>query len=384
MAKQIQPAAAKPWASDTSHSKQVPGTVIDHSAASTWVYIGSPSLTVLPNGEYLACHDTFGPHSTPTDTFLFASRDGGHTWEPRAQVHGQYWSTLFLHRGDLYLIGPNHEYGFVVIRRSKDGGWTWTDAVDRRTGLLLADGKYHCAPVPVVVSRGRIWRAMEDAMGPGGWGLHFRSFMLSAPEDADLLDADVWIRSNRIGRNPAWLNGTFGGWLEGNAVVDTTGAIVNILRVEAPSYEERAAIVHISEDGRSASFDPEHDFIELPGGSKKFTIRRDPRTGHYWTLANYASHTDRRYKPATVRNTLALMTSTDLRRWEPRAVLLRHPDPVRHGFQYVDWLFDGPDIIAAVRTAYDDGLGGAHNQHDANYLTFHRFCGFRSLQTSIP
>jgi len=36
-------------------------------------------------------------------------------------------------------------------------------------------------------------------------------------------------------------------------------------------------------------------------------------------------------------------------------------------------------IELAVRTAYDDGGGGAHNAHDANYLTFHRFRNFRRL-----
>src|SRR5262249_16985968 len=39
----------------------------------------------------------------------------------------------------------------------------------------------------------------------------------------------------------------------------------------------------------------------------------------------------------------------------------------------------GDDIIAACRTAYDDGKGGAHSAHDANYLTFHRFANFRTL-----
>ena len=29
---------------------------------------------------------------------------------------------------------------------------------------------------------------------------------------------------------------------------------------------------------------------------------------------------------------------------------------------------------------YDDGLGGAHNAHDANYITFHRIYGFRQLR----
>lgn len=44
------------------------------------------------------------------------------------------------------------------------------------------------------------------------------------------------------------------------------------------------------------------------------------------------------------------------------------------GFQYVDWQFDGDDIIYTVRTAYD----GAHSFHDANRITFGRLPGFRS------
>jgi hypothetical protein len=62
-----------------------------------------------------------------------------------------------------------------------------------------------------------------------------------------------------------------------------------------------------------------------------------------------------------------------------RCILLYHPDVAKHGFQYVDWLFDGDDIIAACRTAYDDGVGGARNQHDSNFMTFHRFANFRQL-----
>jgi hypothetical protein len=62
-----------------------------------------------------------------------------------------------------------------------------------------------------------------------------------------------------------------------------------------------------------------------------------------------------------------------------RCIVLYHPDVKQHGFQYVDWLFEDQDIIAVCRTAHDDGVGGAHNNHDANYLTFHRFSGFRRL-----
>ncbi len=84
-------------------------------------------------------------------------------------------------------------------------------------------------------------------------------------------------------------------------------------------------------------------------------------------------------KPAGIRNTLALTYSRDLRHWVIRKVLLRHPDTSKHGFQYVDWQFEGADIIAACRTAWDDEAGGAHNYHDANFLTFHRWRDFREL-----
>ena len=50
-----------------------------------------------------------------------------------------------------------------------------------------------------------------------------------------------------------------------------------------------------------------------------------------------------------------------------------------HGFQYPDWQFDGDDIVVASRTAYDEGNGGAHNFHGADYLTFHRVVDFRNV-----
>ena len=39
--------------------------------------------------------------------------------------------------------------------------------------------------------------------------------------------------------------------------------------------------------------------------------------------------------------------------------------------------FDGKNILLACRTAYDDDFEGAHNNHDANYLTFFRIKKFR-------
>jgi len=296
-----------------------------------------------------------------------------------ATVENMYWASIFAHRGAVYLMGTSRNDGQAVISRSDDGGRTWSVPKDKRSGVLLDDAKFHCAPVPVTVHGGRIWRAMEDAEGPGGWGGHFRAFMMSAPADADLLNAGNWTASNRLGRSPDWLGGKFNGWLEGNAVATPEGGIVDILRVDYRPEGGKAAVIWISENEKNAAFDPEAGFIDFPGGCKKFTIRFDPLSKMYWALSNPVLPRHRGRNPERVRNALGLMCSKSLRDWQLRCILLYHGDTSKHGFQYVDWLFDGPDIIAASRTAFGEGDSAAHNQHDANYLTFHRFRNFRTL-----
>ncbi|MCX5682729.1 MAG: sialidase family protein [Planctomycetota bacterium] len=350
-----------------------PGVIIDRSPDPTRVYIGSPSIAVMPGGDYVASHDFFGPGTTNNRTAVFGSRDRGKSWQPLVTIEGQWWSTLFVHYGALYIIGTSKEYGFTVIRRSSDGGKTWTEPKDGESGLLLGDGKYHCAPVPLVVHNGRIWRAMEDAMGPGGWGSHFRAMVLSAPADADLLKAASWTFSNRLRFDPAWLKAKNPGWLEGNAVVTPEGGIVDILRLN-DDRGDRACIARVSDDGKTLSFDPEKDIIDMPGGRTKFTIRFDPETKRYWSLVN------KQLDPPAFRNILALVSSADLRTWRVESILLRHEDTKNHAFQYVDWLFEWDDIIAVSRTAWD----GSFRAHDANYLTFHRVSNFRKRTLQDP
>jgi hypothetical protein len=193
------------------------------------------------------------------------------------------------------------------------------------------------------------------------------------------LNAKSWTSSNRLGRDPSWLDGRFGGWLEGNAVVTPEGRIVDVLRSDTKTQPEKAAIIEISADGRTATFDPATGFIDFPGGAKKFNIRYDEPSKHYWSLVNWTSPKYAAEQASRVRNTVALVRSPNLRDWEIRSILIHHPDQKFHGFQYADWLFDGPDIVAAIRTAFDEPAGQARNQHDANYLTFHRFKDFRTL-----
>ncbi len=381
------------WAASAAPSvprfEPVLGVVIDHSPASSGLYIGSPSLAVLPNGDYVASHDFFGPNSgefQSARSAVFRSSDRGRIWKKVSEIQGAFWSSLFVHRGALYLLGPDRHHGNVLIRRSTDGGATWTSPVDRKSGLLRDDGEYHCAPMPVIEHGGRLWRAFEWRNPPVAWGVNYRAGMASVPVDADLLEASSWTFAEFLSSDRTWNGGDMGAWLEGNAVVTPAGEIVDVLRVQTKSPDEKAAIVRISADGRKTSFDPATGFVPFPGGAKKFAIRWDPQSREYWSLASIVHERHRADNPGGIRNTLALTRSPDLTHWTVRCLLLYHPDVKRHGFQYVDWLFDGDDLIAACRTAYDDGLGGAHNNHDANFLTFHRFANFRRLTMadSIP
>lgn len=364
---------------------RVPGTVITHCPASSGLYIGSPSICILVDGSYLASHDLFGPSSNefvkPVSK-IYRSTNKGKSWDQVAVIEGQFWSKLFMFRGRLYFFGTSKHHGNTIIRTSADNGSTWSEPVDADHGLLL-QGEYHCAPMPFVEYNGKLWRAMEDAMGEiKKWGKRYGAFMMSMEVDKDPMHASSWRSTNVLQYDSAMLKGNFGAWIEGNAVVTPEGNIVDILRVDDKStLEEKAAMVNISSDGKTASFDTATGFIPFPGGSKKFTIRYDTASKLYWTISNYIPDSIKQKNtgrnPASIRNTQALFSSPDLINWSLRKVLLQHPDVINHGFQYVDWLFYKNDILFVSRTAYDDKDGGAHNNHDANYLTFHRIKKFR-------
>jgi len=341
------------------------------------MYVGSPGIAVLSNGSYVASHDFFGFKSKKNRTAVFGSEDRGKSWKKRNELEGQFWSNLFTHRDSLYIMGVSRQYGNVVIRRSDDGGKTWSEPKDANSGLLLDGGRYHTAPVPVVKHQGKIWRAMEYLAPGDGWG-RFQSFVLSAPENTNLLKAKNWKCSEKLIFEKEWAaEENNPGWLEGNIVVTVEGKLVNILRL---NFLEggKAALIHISNNGKNLRFNPERDIIDFPGGSKKFTIRNDKKSGLYWSLTNIVTGRDKSLKASLHRNILALISSPDLRNWKIQSTILYHPDIKKHGFQYIDWLFNEDDIIFVSRTAYGDGLGGAHNQHDANYLTFHRIRDFRN------
>jgi hypothetical protein len=374
-------------------------TELRYQDARTQAYLGSPSITRAPDGAFVAVHDYFGP-GCPMSleheeclTSVYRSEDHGATWRNITHIGGAFWSTLFTHRGALWLLGTSQEYGSIVIRRSSDGGYSWTQPRDEKSGLLFRGGagrekpNYHGAPVPVAVHRGRIYRAFEEYPVRG---MGYLAHVISAPEDADLLDASAWVLSDPLGFHPDWervkrvprLPKSV--WLEGNVVVTPAGGLVDIIRLDSPWATDTVAVMDVSPDGRTLSFNPETGFVPFPGGHAKFTIRRDPQTGLYLSLVN--PNYDAAEGIRDQRNHLALSCSADLKTWRIVTDILacdcgwdKKTSAGSTGFQYADWVFDGPDIAALVRTGYGTGADRSHTYHDSNRITFHRIADYARL-----
>jgi len=349
----------------------VPGVVIDYlhkddpCYAERGQYVGSPSIARMPGGALVASHDLFG---TGTDDFsrVFRSEDCGETWRHAADVEPAFWGKVFVRKGELYLLACRKQYGDILLHHSPDGGRTWEKPI------TIAEGEYHKAPMPVIEHKGRLWTCVE--LKRGAWAAGFAAVALSIPADADLMNPKNWTVSEPLPYDPAWLpkdlkvkKGT-DGLLEGNAVVDPEGNLLNILRYHIAPNFRKALVLDIAPDGKSLSF---NRVINFYGGMTKFTIRRHPETGGYWSLVNRVTDPTK----YGMRNILTLVKSTDLDHWALVRDVLRDDNetaPRYVAFQYVDWLFDGDDIIVASRTAFN----GAHNFHDANHLTFHRVKDF--------
>lgn len=408
------------------HCPPVPGTVIHYSPRTSGNYLGSPAIVILPNGDYLASHDNFGPGSTEAtlgQTFLYRSANRGTNWTLLGQMNemvaglpdddGQFWNHFFQLNGELYGIGSScGSGGFLILRRATNNGaqWSHADPAPGYSGHLFPGTNWGAGHM-LVIHEGRIWLPVQRGRGTGIFGDSYAA-AISARTNSDLLLPASWSVATTVTPSAVWLDGTFSGWLEGNAVVDRLGGLVMMLRVDNRYPNNlgiggKAAIIRVHPAGGTnattsfsgGTFEPADPngsgFVDFPGGITRFTVRFDPASQKFWTLCNYIPRKFRTsaYNGERFRAILALASSPDLRDWTvERFVMfddrLYSDDPTAvasafdgnqtdSGFQYADWVFDGNDLVATVRTGFCDDLGGSNNGHDANYYLFRRVENFR-------
>lgn len=360
----------------------VPGTVVNylHPEDPKYSFSGqhlcTPSLLRHPDGYLLASMDVFGRKTPQNLTLIFRSDDNGESWYHFSELFPCFWGTLFCHRGAVYMLAVSTEHGDLLIGRSDDGGKSFgvPTVLGRGSSRTEIPG-WHKSALPVIAHKGRLWTAVDyGAHKTGGYA----NCLLSAPVDADLLDAASWSITEPLCFDPGWQGAVAGderGFLEGNAVVSPSGDICNFLRYSTDKGIPNHGFAGILEgDIRQ----PEKQlrfrkFVPFPGNLSKFDIRWDEKSGQYFTIVS------RIYDGNNVRarNLLSLAASPDLEHWTVLCDLLdySHTDAQFVGFQYVSFCFDGEDILYLSRTAFN----GARNYHDNNYITFHKIRNFRSL-----
>lgn len=368
----------------------VPGTVVnylhpyDDFFAFSGRYLCSPSIVQAPSGRLIVSMDVYGPRHAQNLTMLFKSDDGGSSWQYLCDLFPCFWGKLFIHQGRVYMLSVSAEYGELQVGYSTDEGEHWVKPVTLFPGAGIRDEKgMHQAPTPVVEHNGRIWSAVD--YGTWEMGGH-ASALVSCDASTDLMNPADWTCSEFVPFDPTWPGAvpeSVWGCLEGNAVVGPDGSVFDMLRYQITSVfadkRKRGSVTHgkalllrIDQQNPEAPLQFER-FVDLNGGMSKFVVKRDPVTGKYVSLVNEVLDDT---TPAQ-RNVLTLAVSDDLVQWRlVRRIIdgsAYSTDEV--GFQYVDFVFCGEDIVFASRTAFNH----AHNFHDSNYITAHRIERFRAL-----
>lgn len=346
----------------------------DEAYAFSGRYLCSPSMVRHPDGYLLAAMDVFEGKSPQNLNLIFRSDDDGATWHYVSELMPSFWGKLFIHNGALYMLSCSTEYGDLLIGKSTDGGKTFSAPVTLLRGGNGKNGSdgVHKNPQNMVVYNGRLYGTLEwgawankkfchaamvmscdihdDLLVPENW--HFTpplKFDHFAPELCDLPKCTMTI--------------------EGTLTTAPDGRLLNIMRFgkygHVIAYE-----VNTQDPDAPLTY---YGIIEFPANFSKFMIKRDPFSGKYYSIVCRLYDREK----AGARNYQTLMVSEDLFHWTDAAVLydFRDQDPKKVGLQYVDFSFEGEDIIYLCRTA----INNAHNFHDSNYITFHRIKNFRKL-----
>lgn len=361
------------------------GTVVnylhpdDEAYAFSGRFLCSPSMVRHPDGYLLASMDLYEGSSPQNLTLIFRSDDDGNTWHYVSELMPSFWGKMFVHKNELYMLSCSTEYGDLLIGKSSDGGKTFTAPIVLMRGSNGKGGNngFHKNPQNVVVHRGRIYETLEWGNWHNGTFYH-AAMVMSCDVNDDLLNPENWSFSEPVKYNPKWkgtVDGNASATLEGTLCVSPDGELLNIMRYAIGDANPPYGLVlayRVNTDNPDAPLEYSHS-VKMPCNNSKFMIKYDEKSKKYFSIVSRILEKENVYR----RNLLSLMISDDLENWELVCDLIdyRNTDVRKVGFQYVDFKFEGDDIIFLCRTA----INNANNFHDANYSTFHRIENFRNL-----
>ncbi len=337
-------------------------------------YLCSPSMVRHPEGYLLSSMDVYAKDHPQNLTLIYRSDDDGESWHYVSELFPCFWGKLFIHRGELYMLACSTEYGDLLIGKSTDGGKSFSAPVCLLRGSGGKEGKegVHKNPQNMAYHGGRLYGTLE-------WGCWANkeyghaAMVMSCDEDADLLSPESWhfskpLKFDRFCDELSDLPmNTM--TIEGTLTVDPEGRLLNVMRF---GKYHTAIVYEVDTEDHDA---PLHFLrcMEFPANYSKFMIKRDAASGYYYSVATRTTSPEDKNH----RNLLSLLRSPDLEAWEVVTDIYdrRDGDHAKIGFQYVDFEFEGDDIIFLCRTA----LNGANSYHDSNYSTFDRIKKFRTL-----
>lgn len=335
----------------------------------------------------------------PAQIVIAASSDCGTTWSNAS-----------------YLTNDTVPYSTGPTPVVQHGGRLWR-AYERNTGSW---GSGYATLVVSALAN------TPDLLSPTSWVLSgatpFSSVADSVPANWSIPGVESsfgWLEGNAV-VPPNTISVVDGG--DAGSRSDTGTGIAIVLRVNSIPTANKAAYLFVSSPSAMPVFVRWLDFF--PGGMSKFSIRQDASSGLYVTLSNmvvdasisgsptcattahvhagvswsagtnaslpccgmqqvlecHSTPLDCWWCHASTRNNLTLSVSPDLVTWRVLSVLMTDDSgqpswmsQLMTGFQYVDWQFDGKDLIAAVRAGYR----GSQCYHNSNRLLFQRVVDWR-------
>lgn len=342
-----------------------------------------PGIRFTPSGalHVLAALDE-NPSSTGFDfggtkSQSWRSSNGGVTWTADAEGTG-YGTEVFSVGSDMYWLSLNDVWGTVGIRKSTDNGATWGAKT-----TLLTDGAGTAAPNYTIVASnplitgGRVYIPVMNTPDQALFANQATITVLHASTSSDLTLLASWTHSAGVQLSGGVTTGdAHVGFWEPQIFLDKDDNAKIICRVKSDRRLDLSAVIDLTLGASaSLSYNTSTGLRTMQGGHVLFRIGICPVTDKYLAITTrntIGSSTDDHYNQRTI---LSLISSDDLTTWTHVTDILRAQNfdtlykAISEGYQYVQWIFNGNDIVGVIRV-------GEHiiaiNHHQASALYFFR------------